>query len=178
MSLSFGYETWSVGRIEFIPFGCMSNVFDYTMTPRYCVGLLTHQKNAREHSLLLTIYEMCVYSWHEHIRPFHTYVCPPSVFWQEPVDTSQTLTVSSRFSLVNPTILTSSLQNSEDWQKLDFVLTSEDCVRTDSLTCTCVSSLGNWCHVELLETTTRLKLARLCCKNYWNSEHSVYILYF
>lgn len=40
MALSFGCEVWSVGALEFIPFGGMSNVFDYTITPRYCDGWL------------------------------------------------------------------------------------------------------------------------------------------
>ena len=39
---------------------------------------------------------MCAYSdqcphGHGHIRPFHTYVCPSTVCWQELVEASQTL---------------------------------------------------------------------------------------
>jgi hypothetical protein len=40
MALSFGCEVWSVGGIEFLPFGGMSNPFDYTVTPRFCGGWL------------------------------------------------------------------------------------------------------------------------------------------
>lgn len=49
MALAFGCETWSVGHIEFIPFGGMSNVFDYTMTPRYCAGWLYGWTGAAYH---------------------------------------------------------------------------------------------------------------------------------
>ena len=40
MTLSFGCEIWSVSGIEFIPFGGMANIFDYSITPRYCSGWL------------------------------------------------------------------------------------------------------------------------------------------
>ena len=49
MALSFGCEVWSVGALEFIPFGGMSNVFDYTITPRYCDGWLYGWTGAAYH---------------------------------------------------------------------------------------------------------------------------------
>ena len=49
MALSFGCEVWSVGGLEFIPFGGMSNVFDYTVTPRFCVGWLYGWTGAAYH---------------------------------------------------------------------------------------------------------------------------------